>query len=367
MPEIERGGVAWKSIETNFHTRVPLGANSPPSSGHKFKEEEMIKKLVTVLGIAMVMGGCAKTYREGLIIDRKLQESQLKQIASSSNNVIDYATQLYIAEPKSKGTDYVTVARDISERPHFNYWESDFIKHYCNDKSGSLYQWYVSRNDYAYGGFRGVNKQLVTCEKNNKIDSAIIYEWYTRDSQAFPYEVYKTFATGDYTYNLLEKSKLSGYKSSNSVLTFPSTRVYDPNSKFQFVHDGYTFIFDYKNNTKKPVEINLLNSSVTINGVKYDMGFEKNRNGQDIIDWTFYNNNEANNVFVGEEGTKLSKLKFNPGQHLYGEFKIKIPGVTKITEEDLKTVIVQLDNIICENFNKISYYDAGKTQFKDRN
>ncbi len=153
---------------------------------------------------------------------------------------------------------------------------------------------------------------------------------------------------------------MQGYSSKNGIIIFPSNGIYD---KSPSISDRYTVIFNYQNNTNQPVEINLFNSFVTIKGTKYNLGFKTGRDGQDIIDWTFYSNgHESNGVFVGPEGSKLSKLRFNPGQRLYGEFEFKIPGKTKFFEKDIDGFVFQLDGIQCDEFKKVSYYEVSKSE-----
>ena len=132
---------------------------------------------------------------------------------------------------------------------------------------------------------------------------------------------------------------------------------------FQLV--TYTVIFNFHNTTSRPVEINLLNSYATINGSKYDLGFDKGRSGKDVISRKNYSwGAESQGVFVGENGSHLGKLRFNPGQMIRGEFRFHIPGLNKLSEEDMKNFAPQLDSIASDDFKLASYYDLNKKSDK---
>lgn len=290
-----------------------------------------------------------------------MQETTVKSIASTSSNVVEFASKIYNKQPIKSGPDFITADTDITDKKSTQYWESDFFKVYCNEKNGKLYRWNANRNNYAFRGFYGYSKNITTCEINNKVESSLIYEWYSSNSTVYPYEVIKTFSNNNYLLSFFDNNKLHGYTSSNSIVTFPEVYISSKNN----YNDLYSIIFNYNNNTNKPVEINLFNSYVTINGAKYSLAFDKGRNGQDTVEWLFYSwNNESYGVFVGQEGSKLGKLRFNPGQKLYGEFKFKIPGLTKISAEDMNSFEFFIDGIKSNNFKKMPYYEANKAPTK---
>jgi len=317
--------------------------------------------------LSINLSGCLlpSTFKEGFIVDRKLQEGAARNVAKNSTDILDYASKIYNEKPKQAYNDHVTPETPLSEKLDYRLWATDFFRIYCNEKAGTLNQWQFDRSANAYSYTRGVGKKIISCEKENNIESLLLYEAYKRDSTVYPYETNVTFANSTFLNDFLNKNLLYGFVSSNGVVTFPMTRIYDPSAKFKFVSDQYNVIFNYENNTNKPVDINLFNSYVTINGSKYDLGFEKGRQGQDVIDWSFYSwGQESQGVFVGQEGSKLGKLRFNPGQKLRGEFKFKIPGRTEINEKDMNNFVFVIDGINCDNFKKSDYFTQNKKPFE---
>lgn len=323
-------------------------------------------KFVVVVGFGMAfLNACAvaPTYKEGLIINNKLQEAQVKAIANASTDFVEFAGKIYAKPPIEKGLDHVTVNEVLSDVGIEDYWDNHFYKVYCSEKGGELLKWSANRNFYAFN-FRGLSKKIVACEKDNAVESVLLYESYTRQSTVFPYEVVTTYAKGTYLQKFIEDNKLEGYVSKNGFITFPMSRIFD---KSGAATDSYTVIFNYQNNSNQPVEINLINSYVTIGGTKYNLSFTA-PDGKEIIEWTFYRyDQESVGVFAGPEGNKQSKLRFNPGQPLYGEFRFKIPGKTKIFEKDMDNFVFNVDGIPCDQFSKVSYYDASKSEFSTGN
>jgi len=322
---------------------------------------------VVTFFVTVNLSGCLlpSTFKEGFIVDRKLQEETARNAARNSKGAVDFASKIYNEKSKQAFVDHVITETPLSEKLDYRLWATDFFRIYCNEKGGNLNQWQFDRSASAYSYTRGVGKKIITCEKANNADSLLLYEAYKRDSNVYPYETNVTFANGTFLKEFLDKNYLYGFVSSNGVVTFPITRIYDPAAKFKFVSDDYTVFFDYENTTNKPVEINLFNSYVTINGSKYDLGFEKGRQGQEVINWTFYSwGQESYGVFVGQEGSKLGKLRFNPGQKLRGEFKFKIPGKTQILEKDMDSFSFVIDGINCDNFKKTDYFTQNKKTFE---
>lgn len=329
-----------------------------------------MKRLALSLIVLFVFGslsGCLlpSTFKEGFIIDRKLQDEAVRNAARNSSNAVDFASKIYNEKSKQTFDNHVVAETPMTERADYKLWATDFFRIYCDEKSGTLKQWQFNRAGVAYSNTRGIGKKIITCENGNIVDSVLIYETYKRDSTVYPYETNVTFAEGSFLKDFIDRNFLHGFVSSNGVVTFPFTRIYDPSAKFKLLSDDYTLIFDFANNTNKPVEINLFNSYVIINGSRYDLGFEKGRHGQELIDWTFYSwGKDSQGVFVGQEGSKLGKLRFNPGQKLHGEFRFKIPGITAITAADMKNLAFVIDGINCDNFKETDYFTQNKKLFE---
>jgi len=327
-----------------------------------------MRHILVLIGIGLLLSACAMghTYKEGLIVQgkRQLQEDLVKNIAKSSGNIIDYVGQIY-TQPLEKedviGSDYLIIVDSFPySRIDFNYLDTNFFEIYCSEKGGELFQWRVNRhNGYVFSGVRGVAKNLIACEKDSKIESALLYEAYesrNRDGNFLSYKQHKTYANESYIQKVFDENKLSGFISSNEVITFPVIKI-----DASYISDNYSVFFYYKNVTSEPQVINILNSYVMMRGSKYEVDFTY---GREPIRWIFYNDQQSRGVFVGAEGKELTKLRLNPGQMLYGEFVFRIPGLTKIMEEDMESFVFQLDNIKCEKFKKISYYEKFKEKFK---
>lgn len=316
--------------------------------------------------IAINVSGCASpsVFKEGFIVDGKVQEAAASNAAKSSTGILDYASKIYREKPKQTYGDHVVTETSLTEKLDYRLLATDFFRIYCNEKTGILKQWQFNSNATAYSYARGVGRKVIACEKGDGIDSLLLYETDKSDSAALPYETNVIFANGTLLNDFIERNRLYGFESSNGLVTFPMSRIYDPSAKFKYFSDQYAVIFNYENDTNKPVDINLFNSYVTINGSKYTLDFEKGTQGQDVIDWTFYSSDkDSQGVFVGQEGSTSGKLRFNPGQKLNGEFKFRIPGRTEISEKDMADFVFVIDGITCDHFKKIDYFTQNKKSF----
>jgi hypothetical protein len=328
-----------------------------------------------VVAISLFLGACSSLapvkFKEGLVVNNQVQYTNIEDLARSSSNAVDFASKVYIGKSDKKDADSYVVDKfwvadkSYVDQKRYNKEDRQVFSTYCKSKNGEIFQWDADSRTSQYGQFRGINKRFVTCEVNSEIESAMIHESYGRDSTVFPFETFTTFANGIYVEKLFREGKVKGYTSSNGIITLPQSKLYDTADKVRFVSDTFTVIFNYQNTSTRPVEINLMNSYATINGSRYDLGFDKGRSGKDVISWKSYSGGaESQGVFVGDNGSQLGKLRFNPGQMLQGEFSFHIPGLTKLSAEDMKTFALQFDGIACDGFQLVSYYDLNKKSDK---
>lgn len=317
-----------------------------------------------VLGCSVLMSACSLAptkFKEGIILNNQIQNAGIDSIARTSSDVIDFARNIYINQAEKKDADSVVVEKfpvadkNFVDQKMYEIVDRQIFSKYCNAKNGNIYQWDTDRNTTEYGLFRGINKRIITCEINSKIEAALLHESFSKDSSIYPYETFTTYANGRYIDKIFEEGKVKGFSSSNGILTIPQIKIHDPSSKFNSESDIYKVSFKYKNTTSQPVEINFINSYVMLNGIRYELG----RYGKETISWSSYNNLNQN-VFAGEKNDFRSKLKFNPGQKFEGEFKMVIPGLTRLTEVDMNNLVVQLDGITCDGFKMVTYYDVNK-------
>lgn|GEM_PF-4259954 len=326
---------------------------------------DKMKSKVLMLSMSLFiifMYGCITPYfKEGILKDNKIQQEYIQNLTIQSSDIFDFIQKIYVTPPVIEG-DYMVVSKTFSNRSSVDYWDTDVFKKYCDSKNGKLFSLRINRNFYAFSGFNGISKALYTCEINKEVDAALIYEVYGRGygySGQYPYEIYKKYAKKEGFYKLIGEFKLEGFTSDKKVITLPATLI---NKKH--ISDQYSFLFYYKNDTDKPQTFDFLNSSyITIKGVRYDIDFSY---GNEPINWLFYQWADSSNygVFVGEEGKKLSKLKFNPAQKIYGEVTFKIPGLTSLKEEDLSDLIIIIDGRTYTNFKKMSYYKLYRQEVK---
>lgn len=334
-------------------------------------------KLCFVAIFSFILSACSSLapvkFKEGLVVNNQVQYAQIEAIAHSSRDAVDFASKVY--SPKSDKNDpgslmvdkFLVADRSFIDKKNYSMDDRQVFRTYCNSKHGEVFQWDADNSASQYGLFRGINKRFITCEINSRIESALLHESYGRSSTLMPFETFTTFANGSYIEKLFKEGKVQGYASSNGIITLPQTKIYDTEDKARFVSDTYTVIFSFQNTTSRPVEINLLNSYATINGSRYDLGFDKGSSGKDVISWKNYSwGTESQGVFVGEDGSRLGKLRFNPGQKLRGEFSFRIPGLTKLSDEDMKSFALQFDSITCDGFKLVSYYDLNKKSDKNQ-
>lgn len=325
-------------------------------------------KVCLVLCCCFLVSACSSIqtskFKEGIELNNQIQFSGIDAIASSSTDIIDFANRIYTRRnPKPvPGTIEVEksliATKSFIDRKEYKAEDRQILTSYCAARKGSVYQWDVDSKTHEYGLFRGVNKRFVTCEVDSQIESTLIYEAFSRDSTVYPYEVYTTFARGDYVEKLFEDNKIKGYKSSNGMITVPLTKITSPNDRIKFISNSYTVYFSYQNTTAQPVEIDLNNSYAVLNGAKYAISFEKEHV------WNRYVENTENaGVFVGNHNKKhMTVLRFNPGQKLSGELSFNIPGVTKLTRADMESLEIHFDGNKCANFKLVPYYELSKNR-----
>lgn len=333
-------------------------------------------RLYFVAGFSLLLSACTSLapakFKEGLIVNNQIQYANIEAIARSSRDAVDFASKVYIrpSDKKEPGAHIVekfwVADKSFVDQKRYNNEDRQVFSTYCKSKNGELFQWDTDSGSTFYGRFRGINKRFITCEVNSEIESALLHESYGRDSTVYPFETFTTFANGSYVEKLFTEGKVKGYTSSNGMITLPQTKLYDPTDRFRSASDSYSVIFNFQNTTSRPIEINLLNSYVMVNGSRYDLGFDKGRAGKDVISWKNYSSDdESQGVFVGENGSHLGKLRFNPGQKMTGEFSFHIPGLTKLSAEDVNKFALQLDGINCDGFKLVSYYDLNKKSDKN--
>lgn len=333
-------------------------------------------RLYFVMGCSLLLSACSSLapskFKEGLVVNNQVQYAIIEDIARSSRDALDFSSKVYIRPSDKKDPDAHVVEKfwvgdkSFVDQKRYNNEDRQVFSTYCKSKNGEMFQWDADGGTTQYGQFRGINKRFITCEVNSEIESALLHESYGRESTVYPFETFTTYANGSYVEKLFKEGKVKGYMSSNGMITLPQTRLYDTADKVRFVSDTYTVIFNFHNTTSRPVEINLLNSYATVSGSRYDLGFDKGRAGKDIISWKSYSwGTESQGVFVGEDGSHLGKLRFNPGQKIKGEFSFHIPGLTKLTAEDMNNFALQLDGIDCDGFRLVSYYDLNKKSDKN--
>lgn len=289
--------------------------------------------------VISILFSCAifrSPYKDGIWVDRKIQENKVRELASSSKDIIEFASKIYADPPRESSPEhFLAFAYGSKSRADFDFLETDIFKIFCQQKNGNLYAW--SLNKYA-GRF---GSMLFACERNNDVDSILLYESKASMNTAFPYLSEARFGTKTYFQEFVRKRKLHGFRSSNGIITFPSSRIHFPSVPYQVISEDYSVSIDLKNNEKKPVEIHILNSYVLINGSKYYLNFKS-----------------------PENSNKFSKLRLNPGQTIQDKIDFTIPSLTKIELDSMKYFIFQLDSIRCDNFTKINYYDQQKHAVK---
>lgn len=277
-------------------------------------------------------------YKDGILVDRKIQENKVRELANSSKDIIEFAYKTYVGPFEEHSSIHVRAKASGSQNSYnFGFFlETDIFKIFCSEKNGKLYQW-------GLGGYelRGrVNAKMFTCERNGDVDSILLYESKAIRSEANPYLLEARFGTKAYFQEYISKNQLHGFMSSNGVITFPSSRIYHPSIPYQLISDRYTVRLYLKNNEKTPIDVNIHNSYVLINGTQYDLKFDSSDN------------------------RNVSKLHLNPGQEIDENINFKIPGLTKIDLDSMKNIIFQLDSIRCANFKQINYYDHHKRAAK---
>ena len=318
-------------------------------------------KLLLLLGIVLLSvlaNACGPYYKEGIIKGRILQDDHIADVAKGSSDIFDFAYKIYAKlHTKPVADDFVVLHKYASERGFGNilrFEDSRIFKMYCSGKGGEGYLWHIDRDWYAYSGFNGISKTFYTCEIDKKVDAAIVVEEYEASGR-LRYEQVWSLVNKKFFDELQSKYKLLGFTSSNKVLTIPLTMVDDPKAKTRGSSGTYSAIFSFKNESKSPVVIDMLNSTVLINSAKYTINF--NQQGQPIY-WQSYSN--SNGIFVGDEGKRLSKLQFNPEQSVSGQVVFEIPGATSIKADDLVNITFLIDTIKCTDFRKTSYYELQK-------
>lgn len=319
-------------------------------------------RLALVAVLTINLSSCSPVFKQGLVTDSGLQEASVRHIAKNSTGIIDYVAKIYNIKPLESFGDHVVTEAPISENLDYRFKATDFFRIYCNEKDGNLYQWRLDISPPSLDAItRDAGRYIIVCENAKKIDSVLLYEAYQSNSLNKTYTTVVTFATKDYLDGFLNKNHLYGFESSNGMVMFPSTGIYDPAEKFRKDSDAYFINFNYENKTKNTVDMSLFNSYAIINGTKYELGPKKGWIERKDIDPGFFSKIKASiGVFNGQEDNRSGMLRLLPGQKITGELKFSIQGRTAITESDMNSFILVIDGIKYENFKKIDYFTKNK-------
>lgn len=329
-------------------------------------------KFWTLLGMSILLAcfaGCAgvsnifgPNYKEGVMKDKVLQEAHIRSTAKTSQNITSFADNIY-AKPQKAGVENAVLIDESFSAARLgdirNYYDTTIFTTYCSEKGGLSYTWRVQRDWYAYSGMDGIAKTFVTCEIDGKVNAVLVYEENSRGSGyqgPYPFAQRRLLAPGEYFRDFIGKSRLEGFVSDNRMVTIPVFKVADPNVQ-SASSEKYPILFNYRNDTQNPVSIDMLNSYVTLNGAKYNVDFKYNNKP---IFWQDTRDYNSSGIFVGEQGNKMTRLRFNPGQRLSGQVVCTIPGLSMIKEEDTANLTYVIDTFKCKGFKKMSFYELQK-------
>lgn len=341
-----------------------------------------VKRSALLLICLLLAVGCASTpviKPDFMGADQSVNKDRIRHAAQSSQDIHSFVSQVY--EKKLGGDAHETTVDSVdssSTTPNYDAVVAFMgvktgtlplrthvyvFKTYCESKNGALNRWFFTRDDHAFTRIRGMSREFITCELKNQVAASLVFEVYAGSQKPnLPYITKTTFIDGIRFAEYMESNRLFGYQSSNGMITVPANVIIDPNSRVQVSSTRYAYFFNYRNNDSAPREINMLNSSVQLQGREYAVDYTYSR---EPIKWTSYEWGEKNvGVFTGEEGKKLTKLRFNPGQEMRGHVLFNIPGVTSLNEGDMASFVFNLDGNKAQIFKKTTYYDLFKSPLK---
>jgi len=345
----------------------------------------MMKGMVCIsfLVSLLLSSGCASSpvfKPEFMGADQQPNLERIRQAANSTSGIIPFVSKIYeeiIKEDEhSMEVDRVNSGSPV---PHYDEFVQfmgikrvslplrfhlNVFKEYCGSKNGTAYQWLVIPDRYAYYYLHGYSQEFITCEVNKEVIAGLIFVVSTgKKNPNLPYITDTTFVDATRFAGYMKRNRLFGYRSSNGIIMIPGNVLTEPNAKIQYRSIQYGYFLDYKNGGNTPKEVNILNSSVKLNNKEYAIEYKYLN---EPIRWTSYSWGVKNEgVFVGEEGRRLTKLRFNPGQQLTGHVLFSIPGVDMMTENDLSSLVFILDGVKSQDFKKVTYYDQFKAPLKD--
>lgn len=324
---------------------------------------------ICILTILFTLNGCllSSSYKEGLLVSngplssQTLNKQAVANIAKNSKDIIDYCNNIHTNKPEVEFDDRYKEQHTLTGRFSYDgYLDTDFYTTYCGAKNGKLMESHYGGLIVANSKAAGLGRRILSCEINDKIESVMTSVIYDYDTKSFPYETQVYFGNESYLSDFIKSNKLYGYESSNKMIVFPSSLVSNYENNEEISVTRFSVLFNYENNSKKPVDINLFNSYLVIDGAKYDLGFERDKNGNDFIHWTFYQGGKKSSGVLPKN---MAQLRFNPGQKLTGEFSFKIPGKSEMTEDEIKTLEIYIDGIKCADFKPIDYHSRNKKPF----
>jgi hypothetical protein len=306
------------------------------------------------------------SYQEGVMQNNILREGYVASVSKSSQDIFSFTRSIFGKTPNSSSDQFVLLDDGVADRVFGDINDSldtNIFKIYCSEKGGEVFRWSILGDWHAYSGFRGLSKTFFTCEIEQQVRGVLLYEDFGRGPKYLgpsPYNLKLTIGTGKFFSDLIKEYKLEGFASANKMVTIPLAKLIEQKPKTEPTSDKYSLLFYFKNDTRKPVDINILDTYIIFNGKRYNVDFTF-RN--EPIFWQSYDH-ISTGLFVGEKNKTMAKLRFTPGQRFFGQVLFAIPGVATLREDDLKNLKFYLDKYECGDFRRISFYELQKNRMK---
>jgi len=317
----------------------------------------MSRKLYFIIFVVILFSGCSSSpyFREGVFNEQGLQTEYVKSLVKPSTDIFTFIDSVYavktekysehivLVEPWEYTQNYLRNRQDVDIS---NYNSPKVYGVYCSAKGGMLYYWKRYSDEYNFD-------KLFVCEIDGKVDSASVYRIIQEgslDSQ-FPFRIKTMFVTKNWFEDYLKNTKTETFVSDNNELLLKY--LYSDSSG----RNQYSARITFENKAKTPMEINLLNSKIIVNGAEYSVDYKRSYDNK-RVEWKHYNHLD---LFVRDD--TFTKMKLNPGEVFSAGITFMVPG---LKENDFKDMIFMFDNIKFSGFQVKTYYEIDRLLKKEQ-
>jgi len=304
------------------------------------KWEVKMRQLITCLNV-LLLAGCSQVLYEPMVFDgEKINKDSLIEIAQNEENIIDYAQCLYSNEPEESSDSQVLIGSVLVPVEDFNqdsnlssYIDTKFIATYCDSRGGNVLNWIIDKN-YEHMRSGQVRKELYTCEIDDVVDAALLYD--IKFNGKFV-KIEKTYMTNE-KFEEFRKYYLQ-LETHDGKIAIDKSSLYDPVNGSKCKTCSNAFFVDLSKKEESGQFDDVKNISIIIGDEVHDV----------II-----KNIESINIDIYDYNS------FEKGIEHKEEIAVKIKGKKEFKAEDVLDSVIVIDGHEYSNFKEVDPYQRDK-------